>query len=154
MGFFSSLFGLSNTRRPSFKKMYGLDIEQDIFSFEKKMASGMFNEGKEVHVTAFIRKSQVIKVYATIGTTYSCRSSSNFGMWGIKAVGLKATHIHSYHNHPNTFGKSRASPKDKRSHKAVETYLEQWDIEYKSFLVYQGWLGNTVISPYSGSIWS
>ena len=64
-------------RKPPFKTLYKLNQIQLIGTFERKMVHGMFNEGREVFVTAFVNDTNVLRVTATIGSKYSCRASDD-----------------------------------------------------------------------------
>ena len=50
-------------RKPPFKTLYGLNQIQPIGTFERNMVHGMFNEGREVFVTAFVNDTHVFESY-------------------------------------------------------------------------------------------
>ncbi|NQT57587.1 MAG: hypothetical protein HQ557_01250 [Bacteroidetes bacterium] len=139
----------ARTRRPPFKKLYELDQVQSISNFEDKMVRGMLMENKEVFVTAFVNETHVLRVTATIGSRYKCHSSDNTNLWGEKAVAKGASAIRQYHNHPDLFRRSFPSKMDKNTHHQLKPFIEQWDLEYQSFLVYKSWLGRAKIKEYN-----
>lgn len=123
-------------RRLPFKKHYDLDRYQSISEFERRMIQGMIREHKEVFVTAFCSRKEVITATATIGSRFRCRPSDNALEWGAKACRLHATEIRQYHNHPAGRGASRVSPMDKESHRHFKELVEPYGIRFRSFLVY------------------
>ena len=135
-------------RRPPFKKLHKLNQIQPIVEFEEKMIKGMFAENKEVFVTAFVNDTHVLKVTATIGSKYTCRPSDNVYSWGEKACKIGATKIRQYHNHPNVFGRSSPSTKDRKTHRALKPFIEQWGIEFQSLLVYKSWFRGVRVKEY------
>lgn len=135
-------------RRPAFKKLYELDQIQSITEFEQKMIRGMFAENREIFVTAFVNNTHVLRVTATIGSKYKCRSSDNIYLWGEKATKIGAARIRQYHNHPDVFGRSFTSRIDKDGHRELKQCVEQWGIEFHSFLVYKSWFGGAKIKKY------
>jgi len=149
----SWIFGLRKTRgrkrrKPAFKKQYGLDSVQPIKDFERKMANGMFQEGKEVFVTAFCNHTHVLKVTANIGSKHSCRPTDEVSLWALNARKNGANNIRQYHNHPHIWGRSFPSSADKRSHRDLHNYLKESGIRFESLLVYKSWFGGHRIKKY------
>lgn len=139
---------ITKKRRPSFKKIYELDKAQPIKDFERKMIDGMFQEGKEVYVTAFCNNTHVLRVTANIGSKYSCRPSDNVSLWVENTFRIGANRIRQYHNHPNIFGRSFPSSTDKKSLKNLQIHVRNCGIEFESLLVYKTWFSGYRIKKY------
>ncbi len=135
-------------RKPPFKTRYGLNQIQPIGTFERKMVHGMFNEGREVFVTAFVNDTHVLRVTATIGSKYSCHASDDVTLWGEKACEIGATKIRQYHNHPAVYGRSRPSQTDRRTNASLKSWVAPWGVELQSILVYKSRLGSVVMKEY------
>jgi DNA repair protein RadC len=135
-------------RASPFKERYDLNRCQPIPEFERKLARAMFAEVKEVFVTAFCTENEVLRVTATIGTTYRCRPSDRVDLWGQRAVQLQATQVRQYHNHPHIRGRSKPSRQDYRSNKSMRSRVEPYGIRFHGFLIYKPWLGRYTIKEY------
>jgi len=135
-------------RRAPFKNRYDLNRHQPISEFESKMVQGMFEEGKEVFVTAFCTEIDILSVTATIGSKFRCRPSDNYNAWGNKAQMLGATQIRQYHNHPAVFGRSFLSEEDQLSSAVYEDITKEYGIIFRSFLVYPRRLGGYAIKEF------
>src|SRR4051812_24780372 len=136
-------------RRPAFKKRHGLDRRQPLAGFDRKLATAMFDEGKEVFVTAFCTDDEVVAVTATVGTARRCRPSDRVENWGMKASRLGATQIRQYHNHPDVLGRSIPSGADRRSHQYLRACVEPYGVRFHSLLIYKPWLGSYTVKEYA-----
>lgn len=135
-------------RRPPFKTQYKLNQVQPIGTFERRMVRGMFIEGREVFVTAFVNDTHVLRVTATIGSKYSCRPSDDVTLWGEKACEIGATKIRQYHNHPSVYGRARPSQTDRRTHASLKSCVTPWGVEFQSILVYKSRLGTVEMKEF------
>ena len=141
-------------RRPKnvrFKIYYGLTESQAIDEFEHKMVTGMFCEEREIFVTAFCRDGQVERVTASMGSDRQCSNSDRICEWANHVKRLNCTEIRQYHNHPNCLGRKSISNRDMTTHQQLSEYLDNYGIQFHSFLIYANYFKGWVIQEYGNA---
>ena len=97
-----------------FKQAYDLS-GRSVRDLEEALAVGMFREGREVFVTAFMRGGVAQRVTASIGSPFRCSAADDPAKWGGHVERLGCDEIRQYHNHPHHHGHTRPSATDARS---------------------------------------
>lgn len=133
--------GRKKPRRAPFKSRHGLTQRQPLEEFEARMVTGMFQEGREVFVTAWCTHTEVLRCTASVGSHSSCRPADDIRRWAHHAHRVGAHRIRQYHNHPDVLLRSFPSRQDRRSHEALKELLDGSGIELESWLVWRSWLG-------------
>lgn len=130
-------FGAFRRRRQgeSFKKAYGL-AGRDVPSLEEALAVGMYREGREVFVTAFVRRGVVVRATASIGSRYRCRPTDDPAKWRDHLDRLGCDEIRQYHNHPVHEGGTAPSAGDTRSSRQLKKLLGPHSHKLRSFIVF------------------
>ena len=131
----------------SFKKAYGL-AGRDIRSLEEALAVGMHRERREVFVTAFMRSGIVVRVTASIGSSYRCRPADDPGKWGDHVDRLRCDEIRQYHNHPVHEGSTRPSAGDIRTSRQFEKLLGPHAPKLRSFIICWNHVGEWRVVEY------
>ncbi len=134
--------GRKKTRRAPFKSRHGLTQRQPLEEFEARMAAGMFQEGREVYVTAWCTDTEVVRCTASVGNLTSCRPADDVRRWAHHARRVGADRIRQYHNHPDVLLRSFPSRQDRRSHAHLTELLEGTGVALESWLVWRSWLGH------------
>ena len=135
-------------RRAPFKRRHGLTRRQPLAEFEERMAAGMFEEGREVYVTAFCNDAEVLRCTANVGNYASCRPTDDVLRWADHAHRVGAHRIRQYHNHPDVLLRSLPSRQDRRSHAPLTELLDGTGIALESWLVWRSWLGRARFRRY------
>ena len=121
-------------RGESFKKAYGL-AGRDIRSLEEALAVGMHRERREVFVTAFMRSGVVVRVTASIGSSYRCRPADDPAKWRDHIDRLRCDEVRQYHNHPVYEGSTTPSAGDIRTSRQFEKLLGAHASKLRSFII-------------------
>jgi hypothetical protein len=118
-----------------FKIAYALN-GRELTDFEKVMAIGMKYEGREVFVTAFVRKKKVVRVTASIGSVFQCSNADNPRRWPDHYQRLGCDELRQYHNHPVNRNRTVPSFQDRKSSAKFEEILNPAGISLQSFIIY------------------
>ncbi|WP_291983681.1 hypothetical protein [Luteitalea sp.] len=105
-------------------------------SLEEALGVGMFREGREVFVTAFMREGVAVRVTAAVGTPSACRPADRPEGWPRHFRRLGCDEIRQYHNHPGTSGATAPSGNDRQTCIQLEHVLGELAPQLRSFIVY------------------
>lgn len=119
----------------AFKKAYGL-AGRDVSSLEEALAVGMYREGREVFVTAFVRSGVVVRATASIGSLYRCRPADDPAKWRDHIDRLGCDEVRQYHNHPVHDGGTAPSAGDVRSSRQLRKLLGPHAPTLRSFIIF------------------
>jgi hypothetical protein len=136
------------TKGEQFKKAYCLS-GKTLYDLEEALSVGMYREGREIFVTAFMRKGVTVRVTASIGSPYRCSSADNPGKWKYHYARLGCDQIRQYHNHSVHNGKTEPSQADYKMSKVLESIL--CGIEFRSFIICWNAIREWKIIEYSGN---
>ncbi|MEX0385993.1 hypothetical protein [Spiribacter onubensis] len=135
-------------RGESFKKAYGL-AGRDMRSLEEALAVGMYRERREVFVTAFMRSGVVVRVTASIGSSYRCRPADDPAKWRDHVDRLRCDEVRQYHNHPVHEGSTTPSDGDIRSSRQFERLLGPHASKLRSFIICWNRVGEWRVIEYN-----
>jgi hypothetical protein len=140
------------TRRKSeqFKVAYFLK-NKPIADLEASLALGMYKEGKEVWVTAFVKNGIAVRVTASIGSASSCHAKDDPQQWAHHFLRLGCDELRQYHNHPTTSNETEPSPTDFRTVGVLKRMLLQHGIAIKAFIFYWNQIGEWRLLQYDDS---
>ncbi|MBT3349903.1 MAG: hypothetical protein HOC91_17885 [Nitrospinaceae bacterium] len=132
-----------------FKKSYDL-AGKSLSDLEETLAVGMHREGREVFVTAFMRKGIAVRVTASIGSLNRCSAADNPVRWKDHVYRLKCDEIRQYHNHPEYNGKTQPSTLDFKSAILIKPLLGQHATKLRSLIIYWNKIREWKILEYDG----
>jgi hypothetical protein len=130
-----------------FKKAYSLS-GKSLHGLEEALSIGMYREGQEIFVTAFMRKGVAVRVTASIGSPYRCSPSDKPEKWEYHYERLECDQIRQYHNHSVHNGKTQPSQMDYKTAKVLKSFLS--GIEFRSFIICWNAIREWKIVEYSG----
>jgi hypothetical protein len=130
-----------------FKKVYRLS-GKTLHDLEEALSVGMYREGYEIFVTAFMQKDVAIRVTASIGSPYRCSPADKPEKWEHHYERLGCDQIRQYHNHSVHNGKTEPSQEDYKTSKFLESILD--GIEFRSFIICWNAIREWKIIEYSG----
>lgn len=117
-----------------FKQAYGL-AGRPVRALEEALSVGMFREGREVFVTAFMCSGVAVRVTASIGSPFRCSASDNPAHWKDHVRRLECDEIRQYHNHPVHNGRAEPSNTDVRTSHLLMQVLGSHSGKLRSFII-------------------
>jgi hypothetical protein len=121
------------TKGEQFKKAYDLS-GKTLHELEEALSVGMYREGREIFVTAFMKKGVAVRVTASIGTPHYCSPSDDARKWTCHYERLECDQIRQYHNHPTHNGKTKPSIADFNMCKSLNSLVR--GVELRSFIIF------------------
>jgi hypothetical protein len=137
----------SRNRGEQFKRAYEL-VGRSTKECEERLAVGMKREGREVWVTCFMRKDEVIRITASIGSAFRCSPADNPLHWGQHINRLGCDELRQYHNHPIHNNRTNPSDMDFQSSNSLKQILGRHDKKLRSFIIYWNQIGEWRIMEY------
>lgn len=125
----------SRNKGEQFKRTFEL-AGKNVRELEESLAVGMAKEGREIFVTAFVRKGVAVRVTASIGSLYQCCAADNPRRWAECLEKLGCDEIRQYHNHPTTSNSTSPSAIDYKTTSSLKKKLGRHASKMRSFIIY------------------
>jgi len=133
-----------------FKTAFSL-VGKSLMKLEETLAAGMFKEGKEVFVTAFMKNNRALRVTATIGREGYCFNSDDLKKWSNHFNRLKCDEILQYHNHPVTNNSTKPSAVDCSTTRTIKNILGKNADKLKSLIIFWNQIAEWRVLEYDES---
>ncbi|MEX2173295.1 MAG: hypothetical protein WD872_02970 [Pirellulaceae bacterium] len=137
----------TRTKGAQFKVAFDLQ-GKSLAELEERLAVGMHREGKEVFVTAFMRRGVAVRVTAAIGSPTRCRPADAPSQWKYHIDRMQCDEVRQYHNHPVYCGRTAPSPLDFRSCATLKSLLCEHATKLRSFVLYWNEIGEWKLLEY------